>query len=281
MARPFRFGYQTYSASSGQEWRDKARQAEDLGYSCFFVADHYLGPGPALTAMRHPVQDVAAIPAMAVAAEVTDTIRIGARVMCIDYRNPVVLAKELATLDFFSDGRLEAGLGAGWLEGEYHSMGVPFDSAGTRIARLADVIKMMKVVMADGEAAFVGESGVRATEFEGLPKPVQKPHPPIMVGGGSPKVLRLAGAEADIVSFNFNNRAGVIGPDGVGELDGRGHGPEGRVGPRGRGRPVRRDRAGDRRLLHGGHRRRQDDGRGVRRACSVSPARTCSSTPTP
>ena len=216
MARPFRFGYQTYSASSGQEWRDKARLAEDLGYSCFFVADHYLGPGPALTAMRHPVQDVAAIPAMAVAAEVTDTIRIGARVMCIDYRNAVVLAKELATLDFFSDGRLEAGLGAGWLEGEYHAMGVPFDSAGTRIARLADVVKMIKVVMADGEAAFVGDSGVRATEFEGMPKPVQKPHPPIMIGGGSPKVLRLAGAEADIVSFNFNNRAGVIGPDGVG-----------------------------------------------------------------
>src|SRR6185503_2271922 len=96
------------------------------------------------------------------------------------------------------------------------SMGVPFDSAGTRIARLADVIKMIKVVMADGEADFVGDSGVRATEFEGLPKPVQKPHPPIMIGGGSPKVLRLAGAEADIVSFNFNNRAGVIGPDGVG-----------------------------------------------------------------
>jgi probable F420-dependent oxidoreductase len=135
--------------------------------------------------------------------------------MCIDYRNPVVLAKELATLDFFSDGRLEAGLGAGWLEGEYRSMGVPFDDAATRIERLGDVIRMMKVVMADGEAAFESPSGVRATEFEGVPKPVQRPHPPIMVGGGSPKVLRLAGAEADIVSFNFNNRTGKIGPDSV------------------------------------------------------------------
>jgi probable F420-dependent oxidoreductase len=216
MVRPFRFGCQSYTASSAKEWKDKARQAEDLGYSCFSVADHYIGPGPALESTRHPLQDIAAVPAMTLAAEATSTIRIGSRVMCIDYRNPNVLAKEMATIDLFSEGRLELGLGAGWLAGEYEAMGVPLDSPGTRIGRLADVIQLMKTTMAPGLADFEGASGVRAVGFEGSPQPTSKPRPPIMIGGGSPKVLRLGGREADIVSFNFNNRAGVIGPDGLG-----------------------------------------------------------------
>ncbi len=216
MPRPFRFGLQAYTASSGKEWKEKARRAEALGYSSLLVADHYIGPGPVLDANHHPVQEIAAVPAITLAAEVTDRLLVGARVMCIDYRNPVVLAKEMATIDLFSEGRLELGLGAGWLSGEYEAMGVPFDPAGVRVKRLADVVRMIKVVMADGQADFIGESGVRATGFEGLPKPVQRPHPPIMIGGGSPKVLQLAGREADIASFNFNNRSGVIGPDGVG-----------------------------------------------------------------
>ncbi len=216
MPRPFRFGCQSYTASSAKEWKDKARQAEALGYSSFMLADHYIGPGPALAATNHPVQDIAAVPAMVLAADATERIRVGCRVLCIDYRNPVVLAKEMATVDLFSDGRLELGLGAGWLANEYEAMGVRFDPPGERIARLADVIAVVKATMADGETAFEGASGVRAVGFEGLPKPVQRPHPPIMVGGGSRKVLQLAGREADIVSFNFNNRAGVIGPDGIG-----------------------------------------------------------------
>jgi probable F420-dependent oxidoreductase len=216
MARPFRFGYQTYTAPTAQEWRDKARRAEELGFGCFTVADHYLGPGPALEAMRHPAQDVAAVPAMAVAAEATSTIRIGPRVMCVDYRNPVVLAKEMATLDFFSDGRLEIGLGAGWLKGEYESMGIPFDPPGTRIDRLGDVVAMMRAVFAGGQPDYEGDSGVRATGFAGTPPVVQQPSPPIMIGGGGKKVLRLAGRVADIVSFNFNNRGGMIGPDSLG-----------------------------------------------------------------
>jgi probable F420-dependent oxidoreductase len=213
--RTFRFGFQSYTASSGDDWRAKAKRAEDWGYSSFTVADHYLGPGPALAAMNHPVQDIAAVPAMAVAAEATSTIKVGARVMCIDYRNPVVLVKEMATLDFFSGGRLEFGIGAGWLHGEYDSMGVHWDEAGVRIDRLGDVVRMAKQVMGDGEVSFRSEkptSGVVAEGFEGLPKPVQRPHPPIMIGGGSKRVLRLAGAEADIVSLNFDNSSGKIGP---------------------------------------------------------------------
>jgi probable F420-dependent oxidoreductase len=192
-----------------------ARRAEALGYSSFMLADHYIGPGPALAATHHPVQNIAAVPAIAVAAEATSTIKVGARVMCIDYRNPVVLIKEMATLDFFSEGRLELGLGAGWLKGEYDAMGVSWDRAGVRVDRLADVVAMAKQVMGDGEANFESakpETHVRAVGFEGLPKTPQRPHPPIMIGGGSRRVLQLAGREAQIVSFNFDNSSGMIGP---------------------------------------------------------------------
>jgi probable F420-dependent oxidoreductase len=212
MTKPFRFGFQCYTATSGAEWREKARRAEGLGYSSFLLADHYLGPGPALAATGHPVQMVAAVPAMAVAAEATSTIRVGCRVLCIDYRNPVVLAKEMATIDLFSEGRLELGLGAGWLTGEYEAMGVPMDPPGVRIDRLTEVVRVVKATMAGGEVAVEGTAGVRAVGFEGVPKPVQRPHPPIMIGGGARRVLTLAGREADIVSFNFDNRSGTLGP---------------------------------------------------------------------
>jgi len=212
MTRPFRFGCQAYSAASGAEWRDKARRAEALGYSSFMLADHYIGPGPALTATNHPVQVLAAVPAIAVAAEVTSTIKVGARVMCVDYRNPVVLIKEMATLDMLSDGRLELGLGAGWLQGEYDAMGVHWDPAGVRVTRLGEVVRMAKQLMGEGVVEFEGTTGVRAVGFEGLPKTVQQPHPPIMIGGGAERVLKLAGREANIVSFNFDNSSGKIGP---------------------------------------------------------------------
>ncbi len=216
MPRPFRFGFQSYSASSSADLTARARQAEALGFSSFLLADHYLGPGPVLTANHHPVQDIASVPAMAYAAAVTDKIRIGCRVMCVDYRNPGVLVKEMLSLDLLSNGRLELGLGAGWLSGEYEAMGIDFESAGKRIERLTDVIALVRAFSAKGEMDLDRPSGVHAVGWEGLPKPIQKPHPPIMIGGGAPRILRMAGREADIVSLNFNNRAGVIGPDGVG-----------------------------------------------------------------
>lgn len=213
--RPFRFGVQSYHAESAADWRDQARRAEDLGFSTFHLADHVIGPGPALAATNHPVQTVAAIPAMAVAAEATSTIRIGCRVLCIDYRNPVMLAKELATLDFFSEGRLEIGLGAGWLANEYEAMGVPFDRAGVRLDRLEEQLAVLRACFGEGEVEVTG-AHVHAVGFEGVPKPVQQPRPPIMIGGGAQRVLGIAGREADIVSLNFNNASGKIGPQGVG-----------------------------------------------------------------
>jgi probable F420-dependent oxidoreductase len=212
MNKPFRFAVQSFNAGSGAEWADKARKAEALGYSAFHLADHLLGPGPALAATNHPVQNLAAIPAMAYAAAVTESIHIGCRVFCIDYHNPVVLAKSAMTIDLLSGGRLEFGLGAGWLKGEYEAIGLPFDSPGTRIDRLADVIEGIKAFRGEGHADVENDT-LHWRDFEGLPKPISRP--PLMIGGGSPKILRLAGREADIVSLNFNNRSGRIGPDGV------------------------------------------------------------------
>jgi len=214
MTKPFRFGLQSYRARTPDDWRDQARKAEQLGFSTFSVADHVIGPGPALAATGHPVQDVAAIPAMAVAAEVTESIRVGARVLCVDYRQPAVLAKELATLDFFSDGRLELGIGAGWLGNEYDAMGIPFDRAGTRLDRMEETIALLRAHFADGEIDVQGDH-VHVSGFEGVPKPPNGA-PPLMIGGGAERVLGIAGREADIVSLNFDNRSGKFGADGFG-----------------------------------------------------------------
>lgn len=213
--KPFRFAVQSYSAKSPDDWREQVRRAEANGYSAFHTSDHVLGPGPALSAMNHPVTDVAAFPAMAVAAEVTDTIRIGCRVVCNDYHNPVILAKEMATIDWFSDGRLELGIGAGWLQGEYEAIGIPFDPPGTRIDRMVETLGVLRACFAEGPVDVTGKH-VHATGFEAVPKPVQQPGPPIMIGGGAKRVLGIAGREADIVSLNFDNSAGKIGPDGIG-----------------------------------------------------------------
>ena len=216
--KPFRFGVQSYSAESAADWRDQARQAEALGYSTFHLADHIIGPGPALSATNHPVQNLASIPAMAVAAEATSTIGIGCRVFCADFHNPVILAKDLATLDLFSDGRLEIGIGAGWLQGEYEAIGVAFDPPGVRIDRLIETLGVLRACFADGIVDVQGKH-VHAVGFESVPKPVRRDgrtRPMFMIGGGAKRILGVAGREADIVSLNFDNVSGKIGPAGVG-----------------------------------------------------------------
>jgi len=214
MPKPFRFAVQSFHADSAKEWREGAKQVEDQGYSALHLADHIIGPGPALEATNHPLQTLAAVPAMAVAAEATSKLRVGCRVFCIDYRPAAVLAKEAATLDFLSDGRLELGLGAGWLQGEYDAVGIPFDPIGKRIDRLGETVRFIKAHMTP-EQLDVSGTYVNASGYQGVPEPVQKPHPPIMIGGGGRRVLSLAAREANIVSINFNNRSGVIGADGV------------------------------------------------------------------
>jgi probable F420-dependent oxidoreductase len=212
--RPFRFAAQAFEAKSGKEWSDIARRTEDLGYSTLFTTDHYFGPGPISESSGHRPVDVAPIAAMTAAAAVTTGLRVGCRVFNVDLHQPVVLAKELATLDMLSEGRLEVGLGAGWVVAEYEGLGVPMDRPSVRIARLGEVVELMKVHWSGRDVAVDGKY-VHAHGFAGLPLPVQQPHPPIFIGGGRERILTLAGRLADIVSFNFDNSAGRLGAASV------------------------------------------------------------------
>ncbi len=212
--RPFRFGLQAFEASSSAAWLDVARRAEGLGYSTLFTTDHYFGPGRVADSSGHRPVDVAPIAAMTAAAMATTTLRVGCRVFNVDLHQPVVLAKEMATLDMISEGRLEVGLGAGWVADEYAGMGVAMDRPGVRIARLGEVVGVLKAFWSGGELDIDG-TYVHASGFTGLPLPVQRPHPPIFIGGGREKILSLAGRLADIVSFNFDNSAGKLGSASV------------------------------------------------------------------
>lgn len=215
--RPFRFAVQALSATTAREWRDLARTVEDLGYSTLFLADHYLGPGPAKRAAHTPDQDLAPIAAMATAAAVTETLRVGCRVFCIDYHVPAVLAKEAATLDLLSDGRLELGIGAGWSEGEYDAMGIPFDPPAQRITKLEEVVQLLKAHWS-GDELEVDGTFVRVQGYQGTPPPVQRPHPPLMIGGAKKRVLSLAGREADIASIS-NVPFVAVNDDGLSPSD--------------------------------------------------------------
>jgi probable F420-dependent oxidoreductase len=197
----FRFAVQATNAAGAREWRDTAQRVEDLGYSTLFLADHYLGPGPAQRIANTPRQDLAPIAAMAAAAAVTETLRVGCRVFCVDYHSPAVLAKEAATLDLLSDGRLELGIGAGWSEAEYGAMGITFNRPGERIDKLKEVVALLRAHYSGDEIACKGQY-VNVAGYVGTPMPVQRPHPPIMIGGGRKRVLSYAGREADIVSIN-------------------------------------------------------------------------------
>ena len=210
--QPFRFAVQATQATSGKAWRDVARSVQDLGYATLFLADHYLGPGPAQREARWPPQDLAPITAMAVAAATTQTLRVGCRVFCVDYHVPAVLAKEAATLDLLSDGRLEFGIGAGWSEPEYRALGLPFAPPGQRVDKLAEVVALVKAHWSGDPLEVRGEHAT-AAGYRGLPLPVQRPRPPIIIGGSRKRVLSLAAREADIVStstvhFTAVNEAG-------------------------------------------------------------------------
>jgi len=180
MTRPFRFGLQAFEASSGSAWKETARRAESLGYCTLFTTDHHFGPGEISTSSGHRPVDVAPISAMTMAAAVTTTLRVGCRVFCVDYHQPVVLAKELATVDFLTDGRVEAAFGAGWVAVEYEGLGIPMDTAGVRIARLAEWIELVRAQWS-GDPVEVDGEHVHASGFVGAPMPVQDSIP-IMIG---------------------------------------------------------------------------------------------------
>ncbi|MET0729118.1 MAG: TIGR03621 family F420-dependent LLM class oxidoreductase [Acidimicrobiales bacterium] len=202
MTRPFRFAVQIFRGTkSSAEFGELVRRIEDLGYSTLFLADHYLGKGPATQKARQLPQYLAPITAMATAAALTRTLRVGSRVFCMDYHVPAVLAKEAATLDVLSDGRLEFGIGAGWSEHEYAAMGLTMGPPGQRVAKLQEVVALFKA-HCSGEMLEIDGEHVTATGYTGLPLPSQRPHPPIMIGGAGKRVLSFAAREADIVSIN-------------------------------------------------------------------------------
>jgi probable F420-dependent oxidoreductase len=198
--RKFRFGVQTGGATSAREWQEKVSKIEALGYSTMFMPDHFIDT------------PFAPMVGIAMAAEATESLRVGTLVLGNDYKHPAVVAKEFATLDVLSDGRVEAGIGAGWMRVDYEALGFRYDSHGTRIERLEEAIAIFKGAWGPGPFSLNGRH-YRITDYDGIPKPVQQPRPPILVGGGGPKVLRLAGREADIVGINPNLRAGEINRD--------------------------------------------------------------------
>ena len=196
-AHPFRFGVQASKANTLDLWVDLAHRCEDKGYSCLTMPDHF-------------DDQLAPVPALMTAANVTTNLRIGALVWDNDYKHPAVLAKELATMDVLSDGRLELGIGAGWMISDYEQMGIPYDAAKVRIDRFVEGLKVIKGAMAEGPFSFSGDH-YTITDYNGTPKPVQAPCPPILIGGGGKRVLSIAAREADIVGINATMSAGVVG----------------------------------------------------------------------
>jgi probable F420-dependent oxidoreductase len=191
-ARPFRFGVFAESARSRGALLDTARRAEGFGYATFLLRDHFIA-----APFGH---QLAPLTALAAVVDVTKTLRVGTLVLSNDYRHPVILAKEIATLDVLSNGRVELGLGAGFSQAEYDQAGMRFDPPGVRVGRLEEAIRVLKGLFADAPLTFTGKH-YSITHFDGFPKPVQRPHPPILVGAAGERMLSIAAREADIIGF--------------------------------------------------------------------------------
>lgn len=195
MAKKFRFGVQTSRGRTREEWTEKARKIESLGYSTLFIPDHF-------------EDQLAPMPALMAAADATTTLRVGTLVLDNDYRHPLVLAKEAATLDLLSNGRLELGIGAGWMKTDYDASGIPYDAPAVRIRRFKEGLRIIKGLLGPDPVDFKGDF-YSITNHNGLPKPVQSPLP-ILVGGGGKWVLSIAAREAQIVGVNFSLEQGAV-----------------------------------------------------------------------
>jgi probable F420-dependent oxidoreductase len=188
-------------AESLAEWRETARRAEALGYSTLLIADHF-------------GQQLAPLPALVSAADATSRLRVGTFVLDNDFRHPAALAKEAATVDLLTDGRLELGIGAGWNAADYSTTGIPFESAGTRVSRLQEALQIIKAFF-DGGSGGTGSGGqvtfsgrhYQVSALAAVPRPLKRP--PILLGGAGRRMLRLAAREADILNFPDRPSHGV------------------------------------------------------------------------
>lgn len=186
-SRPFRFGVQMRNATTPEQWLERARRAENLGYSVLTMPDHF-------------GDQFSSVPALTAAAVATSTLRVGTYVLSNDFRHPVELAKEAATLDFLSGGRFELGIGAGWMEQEYRQSGLVYDAAPTRLGRLEESVYILKHLFRAEPLTLQG-TYYSLTDMVGFPRPSQSSGPPILIGGGGRRILSIAAREADIVGL--------------------------------------------------------------------------------
>lgn len=198
--RRFRFAAVARQAESGKAWAEKARRFEAAGFDALLVPDHLVG------------DRFAPLAALTAAACATTRLRLGTLVLANDFRHPAVLAKEAATLDLLSDGRLELGLGTGWMAADYQAAGLALEPPGTRVDRLAEALTVLKGLWGEGPFAFDG-AHYRIRDLDQRPRPVQRPHPPLLLGAGGPRMLRLAAREADVVHLTMRTRRDGTGPD--------------------------------------------------------------------
>ncbi len=200
--RTFRFAAQLGRApeATGASWAEQARRAEDLGYSTLLMPDHF-------------GDQLAPVPAMMAAADATTTLRVGALVFDNDYRHPLVLAKEAATIDLLSGGRFELSLGAGWMRTDYEQSGIPYDLPAVRVDRFEEGVQVLKgLLSAEGPYSFSGRH-YTIVEHVPSPRPTQRPHPPLTLGGGGRRVLSIAGRGADVGGSNVNLKEGMGGAE--------------------------------------------------------------------
>ena len=188
MSRPFRFGVVAAYAQSHAAWVSTARRAEELGYATLLIPD------------RANIGSLAPLPALAVAAEATTRLRVGSYVLCNEYRHPVLLAREAATIDLLSGGRFELGLGAGVGPVEFQQLGIPFASAGVRVGRLEEALQVIKRLFTEESVDFAGKY-YTITQVKGYPRPAQQPRLPLLVAGAGERMLKVAAREADIIAI--------------------------------------------------------------------------------
>jgi probable F420-dependent oxidoreductase len=185
--KPFQFLADARAPMPARELAERARRAEAVGFHALVVPDHL-------------IDQLSPVPAMAVVAAATERLRIGAFVLNNDLRHPAVLAQDLASLDVLSEGRLDVAIGAGWNVPEYEAIGLPFEPGGTRVERLEEAVAVLKGCFGGGEFSLRGRH-YAITDYDARPKPVQRPHPPFLIGGGGARILRFAGREAQIIGL--------------------------------------------------------------------------------
>jgi probable F420-dependent oxidoreductase len=207
--RKIRFGLASAVPESAASWKEVARKAEDLGYSTLLLADHMgRGSAPLISAMA--------------AAAATTRLRLGTQVLSNEFRNPAVLAKEIATLDLLSEGRFELGIGAGWPptsntgRNDMLQTGLPPGEGGERVTRLIEAVRIIKAFLSGDEPITFEGKMYHVQGLTPMPRAMQKPHPPIMIAGAGPRIVKFAAREADII--NIAPRPPTVGPTPVGSM---------------------------------------------------------------